>query len=78
MIPPPPPPAPSSRYAKSVRPRKDAVRFGILVLGAYVAYLLAHLAQGAAVPNGILLSGVIGTLALLAGHRIGRRGTDGP
>jgi len=42
-----------------------------LAVVCYVTYILAHVIAGSLVPDGILLSGVIASLGLFAGVKIG-------
>lgn len=50
--------------------------FGTLIVGTYAVYMLCHVAQGTLAPDGIILSGVIGTLAALIGVHVGVKRTQ--
>jgi len=57
---------------------------GVLAVVTYSIYMLCHIWQGTLAPNGLLLSGVIGFLGLLAGikwngfqqQKAGKESTD--
>lgn len=52
----------------------DKVKFGAMVVAAYVAYMLCTWPNS---PDGILLSGVIGALCVLAGVKYGQNKAEG-
>lgn len=50
----------------------DLIKIAVLVVITYSVYMLCHVLQGSLVPDGIILSGVIGALCLIGGVRYER------
>ena len=49
------------------------LRIAGLAVGTYSIYMICHVIQGSLVPDGLILSGIIGFLGAVAGLKIGDR-----
>jgi len=49
----------------------EAIQLSGLIVGAYSIYMICHVIAGSLVPDGIILSGIIGTICTVCGVKIG-------
>jgi len=49
----------------------EKVQFAALVVASYAVYMTCHLLAGQPIPNGVLLSGIVGAVCVLAGVQYG-------
>ena len=49
----------------------QAVQLSALIVVSYSIYMICHVLSGSLVPDGIILSGIIGTICTVCGVKIG-------